>query len=236
MREQMIDAYQRGWSLIPLKANSKVPNLPKGHGFLYRKPSKEEYKGFDFGNYGIVCGKISGITVLDVDLPEGYDALQEREISLTELWTPTAHTPGGMHFFFKYNEGAKTGVAVLGKGVDIRNDGGYIVGPGSKVDTGEYKWVVSPDEAELTDVPEWLIKGKDRRIDVQPTTFFEKIGAGERNSKLVSLAGYLHYKFPTEIVEVLVQKVNDVWCEPPLDEEEVEDIVRKNYKQYHAGK
>ncbi|HEY9296388.1 MAG TPA: primase alpha helix C-terminal domain-containing protein, partial [Phormidium sp.] len=65
---------------------------------------------------------------------------------------------------------------------------------------------------------------------------FEKIGAGERNSKLVSLAGYLHYKFPTEIVEVLVQKVNDVWCEPPLDEEEVEDIVRKNYKQYHAGK
>ncbi len=234
MREQMVEAYKRGWSLIPLKPNSKLPNLPKGHRFLYHKPSKEDYKGFEFGNYGVVCGKVSGITVLDVDMPSGMAELNEREITQSELYTPMAQTPRGFHFFFKYNPKVKTGVAVLGNGVDVRNDGSYIVGAGSKVDGKEYKWMMTPEEVEYMDPPEWLVRGRNRRIDVQPETFSEPIGDGERNNKLVSLCGILRErgKFPVDVTEVAVQAINDYWCRPPLPREEVEHLVRNNYKNY----
>lgn len=234
MRQDMIAAYKRGWGLIPLRADSKLPNLPKGHPFLGRKATREEYAQFDFGNYGIVCGAVSGITVLDLDLPEGLDNLNEREISMLDTMTPYAETPNGRHYFFKYNPAVKTGVAVLGKGVDIRNDGSYIVGPGSSVEGLTYQWKATPEEVEYEETPAWMVKGKDNRITSEPITFEERIQNGERNNRLASLAGTLFYKgFPRPVVESVVQSINREWCVSPLPEDEVSRTV-ESVRRYHG--
>jgi hypothetical protein len=134
MRDEMVKAFKLGWSLIPLKENSKLPNLPKGHEFLTRKPTVEEYKKFKWGNYGIVTGPVSDICVLDIDGDKGHKTLAELEIKPNMIETPQVLTPKGRHIYFRFNPAVMTGVGVLGKGIDIRSTGGYVVGPGSVVE------------------------------------------------------------------------------------------------------
>ena len=65
-----------GFNVIPLKAGSKRPALPKNHPYLCRPARYDEFQNFDFKNIGIVTGKTSGIVVLDVD-GGGSDTLNE---------------------------------------------------------------------------------------------------------------------------------------------------------------
>ncbi len=84
---------------------------------------------------GLACGKISGVTVLDVDVKNGsngFETLKNAGIELPN--TPITITPtGGRHYFFKYTDKLKNMVSILGEksGLDIRNDGGYVILPPS---------------------------------------------------------------------------------------------------------
>ena len=52
-----------------------------------------------------------------------------------------ASPSGGLHYYFTYDEDIKqTSNAKLE--IDTRCDGGYIVGPGSKIDGNEYKIII----------------------------------------------------------------------------------------------
>lgn len=246
MREEMVAAYRRKWALIPLRENSKLPNLPKNHPYLYRHAKPDEYRDFEFGNYGIVTGPVSGICVLDIDEPEGMQTLQQLDgADLTELWTPQVKTPGGRHFYFKYDEKVKTGVNVFRNdvieesGVDIRSKGGYVVGPGSVVDGKPYKWVpgYTPDDiGGLQDAPDWLKKERYNKIDAVPNKIVRKIDNGERNTQLSSVAGFLFTKIADyAVVEHLVQGLNKAYCVTPLPDDEVSTIVR-SISRYHNVK
>jgi hypothetical protein len=236
MREWMEDAYRRGFQLIPLRPDSKAPNLPAGHNFLTVRATKEDYKDFHFHNgYGIVCGKLSGIVVLDID---DMELMQHVEVlgELPPTWR--AFTPRGMHYFFKYDSRVKTTTAVLGKGIDIRADGSYVVGAGSEVEGKRYTWEVHPSiyiDAELADPPEWMYKQgrKDAYVNSEPLAITNSIHNGERNNTLASLAGYLHTKIHDyNMVHFLVRQVNDNFCDTPLEQEEVARIVSST-KRYH---
>jgi putative DNA primase/helicase len=236
LREHMVDAYHRGMQLIPLRPDSKMPNLPAGHKFLSRPATKEEYKDFHFHTgYGIVCGKLSGIVVLDID---DLELLQHVEVlgEIPPTWKAT--TPRGVHYYFKYDPRVKTTVALLGKGVDIRADGSYVVGPGSTVDGKQYAWEVHPSiymDAELADPPAWMytVRRGDAYVSSEPLAITEFIHNGERNNTLASLAGYLHTKIHNEgMVHFLVNQVNDNFCNTPLSSEEVSRIVHST-KRYH---
>ena len=223
------DAYKYGFSLIPLKEGSKLPNLQKGHEFLRRKPTKEEYKAFKFGNYGIVCGALSGICVLDVDYPEGFDTLQELDIDPETYAAPVVATPGGgKHYYFKYNPNVRTGVAVVGRGVDIRSDGSYVVGPGSVVGDGTYTWRLSPEEVDLDEPPLWMHKhtGEGYHSSQQDVWMDEPIGNGKRNMTIASLAGSLVARdMPASLILDVCQYINNKWVKPPLEYDEVEKTV-----------
>ena len=113
-------------------------------------------------NIGVVTGKISGITVVDIDVSHGkkgaesWSALIEEKGEPETLMAKTGS--GGMHVFFKYNSALKTGSNRLGKDIDVRNDGGYVVAPPSKHRSGGvYAWInLSP----LDDLPEYLLHVK----------------------------------------------------------------------------
>jgi len=108
----------------------------------------------------IATGEQSGIVVLDVDIDDengisGLDSLDELGIA-THPATPTAHTPrGGIHMLFAHpGHFVKTIAGKLGRGLDVRGDGGSITLPPG---TGRY-WDPHLDlDTLLAPMPAWMV-------------------------------------------------------------------------------
>lgn len=127
----------------------KHPRVARGLKEASRDLNKiDEWFGPDAppANIGVVTGEISGITVLDIDIGEGKFGAESWAEAIKDHGEPDtliAETgSGGMHVIFQYNSALKTASNVLGKGVDCRNDGGYIVAaPSRHRSGGQYKWL-----------------------------------------------------------------------------------------------
>ena len=125
-------------------------------------------------NIGLATGAVSGITVLDIDIGEGKFGAESWAEAIKDHGEPDtlmAETgSGGMHVVFAYNSALKTATNVLGKGVDSRNDGGYIVAaPGRHRTGGVYKWLnwgtdIAPLPAHLSRRKE--TRGRPKKDDM----------------------------------------------------------------------
>jgi len=121
------------------------------------------FDGMDHShNIGLVTGSVSGnIFVVDVDIGEGKDgeeALENVQLAHDDLPpTATARTgSGGKHLFFRAPEGVSIGTDknVLGRGVDVRGEGGFVVAAPSKHVSGRrYEY----DFDGIADAPNWLV-------------------------------------------------------------------------------
>lgn len=102
-------------------------------------------------HYGIQCGKHSNLCVVDIDVSDG-GMMQWVSIKKTnpKFKTMTVRTPSkGLHLYFKYREGLKNWVKTNGYGIDVRTDGGYVMGYRSK----GYKLII---DTPIIDMPDWL--------------------------------------------------------------------------------
>lgn len=170
---------------IKLKNNSKEP-LNKWKDQLNR--TKKTIKS----NYGILTGKINNLLVLDVDNKDKIDkrnnlhfkhGVEEfnKYISLYgEPETLKIKTPGGgYHYYFNYeskNEHDnyliknyltnKTGFRC--SCLDIRSNGGYIVGPNSKIDNKQY-CIINDNNYKISDIPNNLINFLLESQIIEPT-------------------------------------------------------------------
>jgi len=131
---------------------------------------RQSFGANDF-NIGIVTGEISGIFAVDVDGILGEESLAQLEEKHGKLpKTLTNLTGRGKHLIFKH-PGIKivTRTSKLGKNLDVRGDGGYIIGAPSKHASGnQYSW----DESqgwEIAEAPEWLID-EVKHKEVEPET------------------------------------------------------------------
>ena len=109
----------------------------------------------------IPTGAVTGRVVLDVDVKNGvhgWDALEELG-ALPLPHTPHAHTPsGGCHVHFAAPAwSVRCSAGKIGRGLDIRADGGSIILPAP---TGGYWWDphLSPEAVPLAPMPDWLIE------------------------------------------------------------------------------
>ncbi len=133
-----------GFKIFPV--NGKIPAIKGWQKEATCDPLKlaELFKNTHTG-IGLATGKISGVTVLDVDTKNGVNGFQTLKNAGIELpITPITITPtGGRHYFFKYTDKLKNMVSVLGEksGLDIRNDGGYVILPPSKLGDKEYTFM-----------------------------------------------------------------------------------------------
>lgn len=86
---------------------------------------------------GVATGEGSGVWVLDLDTKNGVDGIASVE-HLNLPPTHTVQTPtGGLHMYWTWHEGIRNRAAVL-PGVDVRGEGGYVVGAESETPTGGY--------------------------------------------------------------------------------------------------
>lgn len=90
-------------------------------------------------NIGVAGGQ--GLVILDYDMKPGQRGAESlaRHTALDCLpRTLTVRTPNGLHFYFRSTVPIRNTVSDLAPHVDIRGEGGYVVGPGSVVNGTEY--------------------------------------------------------------------------------------------------
>ena len=141
-----IEYWLKGYSIMPIGGGEKKI-LPLIHWKEYqeRLPTLDEivawWTKWPDAGIGIICGKVSGISVIDVDLQHGGspDGLPDTRKAQTQH--------GGWHYHYQYlpgfsNKGGESGQKYgLPKGIDIRTDGGFVAAPPTKGLHGEYKWI-----------------------------------------------------------------------------------------------
>lgn len=186
-----------GWPVVPIHA--PAPRRPNGctcstegctqigkhprtaHG-LYDGSADEAvvrklWRQYPRSNVGIRTGAISGLVVLDVDgQHDGYASIAALEALHGPLPpTLTAATgSGGRHYFFSHpgfpvqNDAS----GKVGRGVDVRGEGGYVVAaPSLHHSGGTYRWEAA---APIAALPEgWLAllpRPKDPTLRVVPPT------------------------------------------------------------------
>lgn len=186
-------------------------------------------------NIGIATGVKSGFFVLDIDEGHGgkesTKALVEKHGLFPErIYQRTGG--GGWHVLFKH-PGIRIGNIQssdrLGKGIDVRGDGGYIVAaPSLHVSGQRYVWKTPFDN--LPDAPQWLITAL-RRPESTPSSesycSIADIPEGQRNNLLTSIAGAMRRRGLSEGAICAALKVENLQrCVPPLPEADIEKIAR----------
>ena len=159
---------------MPLKPRGKVPITAHGLHDATRDPAEVEaiWKRHPNANIGVRTGRLSGISVLDVD-PEsgGGDSLTKIETEHGPLpGTITQITGGGgVHLVYRYKAGLGIGAAVWGPGLDLRSEGGYIVVAPSVHPNGcHYRWL---GDVWRDDLAEWpgCLRLPERHVPPPPT-------------------------------------------------------------------
>jgi hypothetical protein len=112
-------------------------------------------------NVAIRTGEASGLVVIDVDPDHGggrtIDDLEAKYGTLPA--TRTIRTAsGGRHLYFCHPGGMVRNDAgrILGRGVDVRGDGGYVIAPPSRAVAGIYSLMAHG--GVVSDLPEWILE------------------------------------------------------------------------------
>lgn len=175
--EAALNAAERGWRVFPCQPGGKQPGVKdRWEARACADPAVIREHWPRRANVGVACGP-SGLVVVDCDQakegqappPEwaepgvggGLDALAllaERLGETLPLDTYQVRTPsGGWHFYFLAPEGStvRNSASKLAWKVDVRANGGYVVGAGSATPQGAYEAVC---EGAVEPLPAWLLR------------------------------------------------------------------------------
>lgn len=179
LREAALGYAHRGWRVFPLhgivngtctcgrsdcSSAGKHPLVRRG---LYEattdsKQIQSWWRRWRSANVGIATGAVSGIVVIDVDLPAAFASLAR----LIEAKLPTTLTGftggGGVHLVYSSHDevlgnsaGRLPGLEDDLAGIDLRGNGGYVVAPPSVHRSGgHYEWLDA--NRSVASAPSWL--------------------------------------------------------------------------------
>jgi hypothetical protein len=228
-----------GWHVFPVAPKTKVPQTR--HGLLDATTDVERIAAWwskhPDSSLGIRTGKESGLVVLDLDVKNGGGSTlgtmlmdgREWPGTTTDERTLEIGTPsGGTHFYFLHpGVEIRNSAGLLGSGLDIRGDGGYVVAPPSPGYTIRHR-------GRPARLPEWLrtqLVQRQMREDTQLASgqydkFMEGVPSGARDDQLLKLGAHLVAKgLPYGEVLQLLLGQNHTFCRPPLPDRQVKKIV-----------
>lgn len=187
------------------------------------------FKHWPKANIGIATGAISGIGVIDIDPKHGggesLDDLIAKHGKIPDTVEAITQS-SGRHIIFQYEEGFRTTAGKLGRGIDTRGDGGYIVAAPSKGLLGEYQWEASsePDSCPIVKAPSWVLQLLNDKRELEFVS--EKIGEGLRNAYMCSIGGVLRSRGVSyQGILACLEAENLQRCHPPLSMREVYQIA-----------
>jgi hypothetical protein len=132
-----------------------APILPPGGNFEAITEDEIDEWEFTHFNVGLLCGKASGVTVLEVTTHAAQLWLAEQGLPSTPQWLSRC----SRCYLFNYIEDMLPDpITQIRPGLRLLNDGAHVIYPGSIYDDGRLVyWEESPDWVELADLPEWLV-------------------------------------------------------------------------------
>ena len=199
------------WKKFKLIKNSKMPT----DEWATKNRHKWNINKHKQGNWGLPTGKINKIIGFDPDYYKWdkdhpfYKFMDGKDWDFyIKKWnTFTTKTPNeGLHFIFNYNKLPQINST---SDIDIKSDGGYLVGPGSKAfkidgkTLGLYKVV---NDVEIKDMPkelyDWLYKNLNySHNNKKKIKIIKKNGGTELQSNNI---GYYNYDFTdNEVLKIL---------------------------------
>lgn len=262
--EQALALAAQGFHVFPLIENSKLPLIEKWQDRATRDEAQirrwwlDPVMGWDQGhNIGICTTRYrddEALIVVDVDNKgdkRGDDEILQLELAGFDLpRTRTQSTPtGGRHLVYRAAEPVRQGTDVLGRGLDIRSRGGFIVAAGSEVPAGTYAMDTSP----LGLAPDWLVVKCGKAKEAEPAGPAPvEVNAGAAHGRAIR---YLENEAPLALegdagdqtTFMVAARVKDLgvaaddcfemmlghWndrCSPPWSPEELETKVKNAYR------
>jgi hypothetical protein len=203
-------------------------------------------------NIGWATG--DGLIAVDVDVKNGKpgDAtLFQLELTNSDIpATLTNHTAtGGRHLLLRSNQPVKNSSGkALGPGLDVRGEGGYVVGAGSTIDGVAY----AADWAEPAEAPAWLVQMAGRPIERQSD---QPVADLDTPAAVVRAEDYLLFDAPDSVegdggdhtaftvaarlrdfaiseskaLDLMLEHWNEN-CSPPWDPDELQQKVENAYR------
>jgi hypothetical protein len=233
MLESVLGTAARGFRLFPCVQRGKTPLLkdwPHRASCDADVVSKwaQRHPGC---NWAIATGSASGLFVIDIDDEVGNNSF----CSLVEqhgTWVKTLSvtTARGQHFYFTYpaTGAIRNSTGKLGKGIDVRGDGGFVLCPPSIHPDGPiYAWTNPP--SALVGAPPWVldkITTKTELAIVQAASEIGSLPEGCRNDGLARFGGFLRRRGFSQVqIEAILIDKNARRCRPPLPTDEVRKIA-----------
>lgn len=235
--EVAMEYLERGYSILPV-GDDKRPLLKTWKYLQDEAPTEDEVtrwlKQWPEMNIGIVTGKVSNLTVLDLDVGHATST------PMTEFPETLTHgTPsGGIHLLYEYQPGFTVSANAYAQYpyTDMRSDSGYIVAPPSSTPKGEYTVI---KDLPLEPFPVHLFPQQKPK-----KTLTEITGAkiGNINDTLASLTGRLLHaehdetKWQTDVLPA-IKIISKTFTPPPFDKEilTVFNSIAKKEKQRRSA-
>lgn len=227
----------------------KVPLVP-WKLFQTELPTKDDIerwwgKNWPEANIGMATGGLSGAVVLDVDSSDARKEAMGRGLPAT----PTVFTGklGGTHFHFAHPGSELKNFVRKLPGLDFRGDGGYVLLPPSRHDSGrQYRWAGDTVTYPLASVPDWLLElfsgdtpnetasdPPHESLDLE--LILDGIPDGQRDDMLFRYACRLRGDdVPIAYAEQLLRQAARV-CRPPFDESTAVEKVQRAYREYRPN-
>ena len=217
--------YKFGFNVIPL-TRQLLPSVSYEIYLGQRVPEAIFYQWLSegkFKNLAIVCGSVSGITVIDIDNLDLFrQSFKTAELLINSCGFKEKTKHGGLHLYFKFSpfvEGRCIQKSVFG--VDVLNYGLSFCAP-SSCPEGRYELI---EATELVDIPEEFMKEFKQRevhknlpelLELLQEIYFE----GYRQNVNLYLAGFLKKAGLSK--EKIDQIFEIIWSEfePNLNKEE----------------
>jgi hypothetical protein len=166
-----VAAAERGWAVFPVLPNDKRPAINGWPTRALTDPRAVARSWPSGHNVGIACG-LSRLVVVDLDMAkrpmpgpwqecaDGSDVFGALLAGHDSSWPATYQvgTPsGGMHLYFAADvETVRNSASKLGPCIDIRADGGYVLGAGSVIDDRSYQPLYGSDDLTPAPLPAWI--------------------------------------------------------------------------------
>ncbi len=221
----------QGFRVLPIPPRQKGPTLKDWPNKATTDPAQitQWFNEQPEGNYGILT---TGLIAVDIDPRNGGHLwLDENEDKLSDTLRFKTGS-GGWHILYRAPEGHNIGNRVdIAQGVDIRGNGGQIVGPGSiHPQGGQYMIEAGPDDVDLALAPPWLIDLIDQPQINGHDSEAVSLSAGpilerKRNVTLTRICGHLAKAFPEPKVREELHQINKERCKPPLPPGDVDRIA-----------
>lgn len=244
MLNQALNYAQNHFKIFPLNVNSKNEQILKS----WKKEATDDIHQIELWwsqnpcyNIGIRTG--DGLIVIDVDNKNNKNGKKSIESYIKRFpKTKIVRTPNdGWHFYYYVDRQIPCRVNLY-EGIDVRGEGGYVVGAGSQMDDRKYFVSLDVPIAEANEAVYQFLEGDKTQLRTV-NIVDHQINEGERNDTLFRMATVLKAKgLSFNSVLAAIKEENKAKCVPVLDDKEIFSICnsveqrflkRDDSKEYH---